>query len=331
MTLVIGIDEAGYGPNLGPLVIGGSVWEIEDEATTAATQFANLTDQVTTDWRDGSGPPWGDSKKVFSRKRNGASLEPLERGVLVAIIAQQVPLPATAVDLLSLLGLSLPNDASRECWNELSTIRLPQVTVPTICQQQADTVLARCEKQGIRLVGMTCRWILPEAFNASLDAGHNKSDILSERSLNLAADLRQQQSASDAIIWCDRHGGRKRYAAVVSHCFGAARVEPVSETVKRSHYLIHDHGFGRLSSRQPTTSISFSVGGESMLPVAVASMTAKYVRELAMGAFNQFWTAQQPGLLPTAGYPVDARRWWQDTVSRREQLGLADRALWRRA
>ena len=30
MTLVIGIDEAGYGPNLGPLVIGGSSWQIDD-------------------------------------------------------------------------------------------------------------------------------------------------------------------------------------------------------------------------------------------------------------------------------------------------------------
>jgi hypothetical protein len=60
-------------------------------------------------------------------------------------------------------------------------------------------------------------------------------------------------------------------------------------------------------------------------------MTAKYIRELAMGAFNRFWTDQQPGLIPTAGYPVDARRWWQETADRREQLGLADPALWRRA
>ena len=85
-----------------------------------------------------------------------------------------------------------------------------------------------------------------------------------------------------AVIWCDRHGGRKRYAGVVSHCFDAARVEPLSETARYSHYRIHD--------RECPTFIHFTVGGESQLPVAVASMTAKYTRELAMDVFNSFWT-----------------------------------------
>ena len=44
MTLVIGIDEAGYGPNLGPLVIGGSSWQIDELqcdhlSTKVADQF----------------------------------------------------------------------------------------------------------------------------------------------------------------------------------------------------------------------------------------------------------------------------------------------------
>ena len=29
MTLLIGIDEAGYGPNLGPLCVGASAWRVE--------------------------------------------------------------------------------------------------------------------------------------------------------------------------------------------------------------------------------------------------------------------------------------------------------------
>ena len=51
--------------------------------------------------------------------------------------------------------------------------------------------------------------------------------------------------------------------------------------------------------------------GEEFLPTALASMTAKYLRELSMRAFNEFWCARVPGLRPTAGYPGDAPRFKQ--------------------
>ena len=31
MGFLIGMDEAGYGPNLGPLVVAATVWEVEEE------------------------------------------------------------------------------------------------------------------------------------------------------------------------------------------------------------------------------------------------------------------------------------------------------------
>ena len=33
MAILIGVDEAGYGPNLGPLVIAATAWEVRDELT----------------------------------------------------------------------------------------------------------------------------------------------------------------------------------------------------------------------------------------------------------------------------------------------------------
>ena len=80
MTLVIGIDEAGYGPNLGPLVIGSSSWQIDELqcdhlSTKVADQFIQLQNDIHDDYRLGRGPPWGDSKKIFSRK--STNLKPL--------------------------------------------------------------------------------------------------------------------------------------------------------------------------------------------------------------------------------------------------------------
>jgi ribonuclease HII len=71
------------------------------------------------------------------------------------------------------------------------------------------------------------------------------------------------------------------------------------------------------------------MGGESFLPVALASMTAKYLRELAMTAFNSFWQQQQPDLRPTAGYPQDARRFAGEIDEIRQQLEIENDLLWR--
>ncbi|MCC7387407.1 MAG: hypothetical protein IT431_01420 [Phycisphaerales bacterium] len=51
---------------------------------------------------------------------------------------------------------------------------------------------------------------------------------------------------------------------------------------------------------------------EAHLPVALASMTAKLVRELAMARFNRYWCGRVAELMPTAGYVQDARRWLED-------------------
>jgi hypothetical protein len=44
------------------------------------------------------------------------------------------------------------------------------------------------------------------------------------------------------------------------------------------------------------------------LAAALASMAAKYVRELVMGQLNAYFQARLPNLAPTAGYGRDAWR-----------------------
>ena len=68
---------------------------------------------------------------------------------------------------------------------------------------------------------------------------------------------------------------------------------------------------------------------ESCLPAALASMASKYLRELAMRAFNDFWCARVPGLAPTAGYPRDARRFKAAIEPLQSVLGISDAVVWR--
>jgi hypothetical protein len=310
VTLVIGTDEAGYGPNLGPLTVAATVWQV---AAAPETVEAALAAAIAA-----AGPErlWGDSKSIY---RGGAGFDLLERGVLVALGLAGEPPPGDWPSLARALAIppaEQPPEQARLC--ELVVPRHPHQ--PT-CGTRAEEIRGPLADRGVRLVAVRCCAVQPAEFNRLLAGGLNKSDILSQVTLDLAASLAATAAAEEpVVIWCDRHGGRRRYAGQVSRAFAAPLVTPLEETAARSRYAV---GRGR--------SIEFSVGGEARTPVAAASMTAKYVRELAMLAFNGFWADHQPGLVATAGYPVDATRWRQDAAAAVERLRIGWDAVWRRA
>ena len=73
----------------------------------------------------------------------------------------------------------------------------------------------------------------------------------------------------------------------------------------------------------------FRPRAEAHVPAALASMASKYLRELAMRAFNEFWRRRVEGLHPTAGYPQDAKRFKADIAAAQTALGIDDDLLWR--
>lgn len=328
MTLVIGTDEAGYGPNLGPLVVAATAWRIAATAEDAEALLATALlegNAVVAAGRGGSRAPlWADSKQIY---RGGAGVGLLEQGVAIALLVAGGELPANWEAVAEQVGPISPRDGCRGTWQALLPITVPRESDVAECLTLATAVREVLARHGVSLERITCRSIYPAEFNALLDTGMNKSDILSATTLDLAATLRASAPDEAAIIWCDRHGGRKRYGGLVSHHFGAALVRPLEETPARSVYLVPACDLTATKACR----IEFCVGGEARGPVALASMTAKYVRELAMHAFNAFWSSRLAGLQPTAGYPSDALRWRRDAAAAIEQEQLAEAALWRRA
>ena len=314
MTLVVGTDEAGYGPNLGPLVVAASAWRLAAPADRAEEVFANL---AAGGWNPSPGPLWADSKTIY---RGAHGLAALERGVHAGLLLAGM----TAIDgwqaLATALGASVSEQPATPDWAPLASLRLPCAATPESCSAAAGAARTALDAAGVALVHVAARAIYPAEFNRSLDAGLNKSDILSQATLDLAATVLDRIGPDDTVVWCDRHGGRKSYAGLVGRHFMAPLVQPLEETATRSAYIVPA---ARLR-------IEFSVGGEARLPVAIASMTAKYVRELAMQAFNGFWSGRVAGLAPTAGYPVDARRWRDEAASAITTAGIPLDAVWRR-
>ena len=82
MAILIGTDEAGYGPNLGPLVISATAWRVPDEAIDRDL-YTSLSRCVCE--TPGDGDPRvaiADSKMLY---RPGFGLADLERGVLALL------------------------------------------------------------------------------------------------------------------------------------------------------------------------------------------------------------------------------------------------------
>lgn len=205
MTLVIGTDEAGYGPNLGPLVIGATAWRVAAEPAAAEEALAAA---LTAAEAVVGGRLWGDSKQIY---RGGTGLDLLERGVLVALALAGAGAVASWAQLAAATGID-GGDAS------LERPALERLTVPGHRPADAFPALVRAvddalQAGGVAAVAVRCRLVTPGEFNGLLDRGLNKSDVLSAVTLDLAAGLEAEVAGAEpVVVWCDRHGGRRRYA-----------------------------------------------------------------------------------------------------------------------
>jgi hypothetical protein len=145
-----------------------------------------------------------------------------------------------------------------------------------------------------------CRVVDAAAFNRLIDRYDNKSVILFQQNVAL---LRAALAADDGdlTLVADKHGGRHYYGELLANEFFGRPIRPVVESPARSTYRID------LADRRLNVAF-LERADRSHLPVALASMVSKYVREALMRGFNDYWCGRVDGLAPTAGYYTDAMR-----------------------
>jgi hypothetical protein len=177
------------------------------------------------------------------------------------------------------------------------------------------------EQAGVRLAGLHSRTIFPKEFNDLTESFDNKSETLSRLTLELLAQVIERLPAAPVIAYCDKHGGRNFYSALLQRQFPEWLVEVYCEGCDESIY--------RFGPPERRIEVGFRVQSERFLPAALASMIAKYLREVLMRPFNDFWCARIPGLRPTAGYPKDSHRFKREIAELQLALGIEDRILWR--
>ncbi|MDZ4780321.1 MAG: hypothetical protein SGJ19_08720 [Planctomycetia bacterium] len=314
MPWVIGTDEAGYGPNLGPLVIGATVWHyggslpLDEALATLARAVGPAADRTVA---------IADSKQLYSP---GVGLARLESCLLAALAACGVS-PFDARDVWTQLAPAALIALDAETMYAAPHARWPVACQPDDIDARRQELSAILETHGWRLVSVNCRALFPREFNAEVRRLGNKAHVLSQATLQLAAQALAQTSDDDVLICCDKHGGRNHYTGVLQHCFADGWITPRCEGAALSAYDC------RLANRN--VRIEFRARGECQPPTALASMAAKYLRELAMHAFNAFWSGHVKDLRPTAGYPGDAARFHEQVLAAREKLGIEVEAFWR--
>jgi ribonuclease HII len=320
MNFVLGADEAGYGPKLGPLCVAASAWEVPDVA--CADQLYDRLAAVVTTSSSANGSAAGklaiaDSKRLY---KPGGSLALLEAGVLTALAALD-RLPGRWREIWGMLdGAALAQiDAVR--WHAAYDEPLPRDVRLAEIAAITELFRAGCQKARVRIADLQATVLFPSAFNAAVSDRGNKAEVLSLATLQLVRRVLTNLPAGRAIVLCDKHGGRSRYAALLQHIFPDDPVRVRHEAAALGVYEV------QLAGRP--IEFRFQPRGEQHLPTALASMTAKYLRELAMRPFNEFWRQQVPGLKPTAGYPTDAQRFHNDIASACHRLAIANHLLWR--
>jgi hypothetical protein len=308
--LWVGIDEAGYGPNLGPLVMTAVIAEGPDEHPPDI--WADLAASVCRAGEPGDRLWVDDSKRVYLGRDGRCRLD---AACLAVVDASGRGRPSTFGGLLDAVGAGTLDEVELSHWVDSD---------PPLFEVSPAATGNPFTGAPWRIVDVRSILVGPARFNAGLTTSGSKAVVhfrafaqLLEHIWNRVDDL------TPASVASDKHGGRHYYAAALADALPDVWVEPGAEGPELSCYTIR-HGSRRLDlSLRPRAD-----AGDGL--VALASLVSKSLRERWMDAFNAHWSARLPGLKPTAGYPLDAARFRRAIEGHCEQRGL-DPSLWWRS
>ncbi len=306
--IIIGIDENGYGPVLGPLVVTATAFKLHPHLNPSPASGEGKREGMNL-WQllnIAKNPDYPekivvtDSKKLFLRNslrrcRIG------ERTVFSFFYLLFKNLPKSPDKFLSkiLLDFSLfprlCEDSGSEykpCWEE---IFLPLwLEDKKGIKEETGRLRKRLKRKEIEFLGLKSIAICPFQFNR-LVKGKSKSYLNYLQFENLISYFLQEKE-KNFYIFADRIGGQKRYLPLLkSSLLKNWNCEILEERKGISSYRLH--------LKEKETTISFLQNGEEkQFPIALSSIFGKYIREIFMQRITKFFQNYNPELKTVSGY-----------------------------
>jgi len=321
-STIVGIDEAGYGPLLGPLVVSAVAFdipirimrELKDRAAGPDLWVLLATSLSPKHRRRDPRLAVADSKKLHGKSGSIAGIHLLERAAL-AFLNQLGDLPITITALLDQLCPEASDHCPHYPWYADRNISLPVDSDTNDLAVQTSSLKRDLDKTGIRFRGVWSEVLLEGQFNDLVARTHNKAVILFSKTARLIQRVADDVGPRPLRVWIDRQGGRTGYRQPLMNAFEDARLQIVEETSARSSY--------RLDRPRAPWMVRFVQEGETHhLPIALASIFSKYMRELMMMCFNRYWAKMVSDLRPTAGYYEDGQRFLLEISEAMSQAGI---------
>ncbi|MBN2245689.1 MAG: hypothetical protein JW755_07575 [Candidatus Aminicenantes bacterium] len=317
MFVYSGIDEAGYGPMFGPLVISRSTFildQIEPNPLEPPSLWTLLRSAVCKKPNDKKKRlAVNDSKLLYNP---AYSLKHLERGVLSFLSTSEI-IANDLNDLLKKLAFDELSHRIKHDWyhSPRGEPKVPFVLSPSQLDPPMHKLHKTLLKSSIHLADVKAAVVFEDRFNQMVKSKGTKAGCAWNFVSGHIESIWSQFGEYHPLVVIDRQGGRKNYQDLLESKFAPAEVTTLHESSQKSFYKI---AYG---SRKMFIQVQVN-SEKNHLPVALASMISKYIRELLMARFQNFWSFHAPEIKPTCGYFKDGRRFLKEIQSLIKELNI---------
>ncbi|MGB9608507.1 MAG: hypothetical protein ACPL7E_08225 [bacterium] len=283
--LVVGIDENGLGPLLGPLVV-----------TATLLSVADLEPLLRGSLRE--------SKEIF---RSGKKMEEGERYVLSFFHLLKGYIPSQPKEILKELLLPLDDTCISPLPHCQPDFKIPHwCNISEINENEAKTFL---QEVGAELLEVKSIALCPAQLNKRLQSyNKNHIDYLLFEELMIYF---KRKFKEDILFLCGGIGTTKSYENYFRHL--------ASLTYKKTEWNEEELSYSFPSFGE----VRFIKDGERYFPIALSSDFGKYIRELFVEQMNSFFRDILPSLPYCSGYRDEKTKLFVEaTEDLRERLGI---------